>query len=323
MILRRVDLNLFRVFEAVMHHRSVNGAAKELNLTSSAISHALARLRRVLDDELFVVGSAGMQPTPRALELAPSISGGMDNFLTTLSEEHFDPARSVRTFTLAATDYAASVLIPPLMRFLSKNAPQISIRVFPANQFDALKFLDERRVDLLVGWFANIPTRLRRTRLTVEYGDLVVRAGHPILGSPITIERLFDFPHVVVELTGSGEQGVAGFLNDQGMARRTWFDRVVIESVADNGLVAHVPLTVPHYSVVPHILAETDMIATMPRRMVAEAIRVGSLVRLDIDYKTIEVSIEAVSHRRSASSSSNKWLLSTLEEVCKNSDVVS
>ena len=154
MSLQRIDLNLFRVFEAILQHRSVTGAAKMLGVTPSAVSHALSRLRRSLDDELFVHGDDGMEPTARALELAPSIRDGLGRIDDALAAKPFVPSDSTRAFRISATDYGAVTLLPGLIRRLCEVAPQVELRVFPCNRTDVVRHLDEGRIDLVIGWFA-------------------------------------------------------------------------------------------------------------------------------------------------------------------------
>jgi DNA-binding transcriptional LysR family regulator len=97
-----------------MHHRSVTKAAQGLSITPSAVSHALSRLRQMVGDELFVPSGLGMQPTPRALELAADVQEGLENFQLALMAKPFVPAKADRTFRIGATDYACTVILPPV-----------------------------------------------------------------------------------------------------------------------------------------------------------------------------------------------------------------
>ena len=125
-----VDLNLFRVFDAMMLHRSVRKASEKLSVTPSAVSHALNRLRQTIDDELFVAGESGMQPTRRALELAAAVREGLESFELALTGKPFVPGKAVRTFRIAASDNTSIVILPPLVRRLAMNAPEVDLRVF-------------------------------------------------------------------------------------------------------------------------------------------------------------------------------------------------
>ena len=314
----RIDLNLFRVFEAILQQRSVAAAAKSLGVTPSAVSHALSRLRRALDDQLFVPGDGGMAPTPRAVELAPSIRDGLGRIDEAIVAKPFVPAESGRAFRISATDYAATVLLPALIRRLAAAAPQIELRVFPCNRLDVIRHLDEGRIDLVLGWFDGLPDRMRRTPLLVEREAVVVRPGHPLTEAPVTLERLMHFPYVVVELTGSEGQGDDGFLDERGVWRRIWMDRLLIESSAkDKDVVGHIAVSLPHFAAVPDILAGTDMVATLPERLARRAVEQGRLVILDLPYDPLVVDFVALRHSRSDQDAGVQWLLREITEAAR------
>jgi DNA-binding transcriptional LysR family regulator len=132
--IRIIDLNLFRVFDALMLHRSVRKASQTLLVTPSAVSHALNRLREVIGDALFIPGKYGMQPTRRALELASAVREGLENFELALKAKPFVPAEAVRTFRVAASDNTSVVILPPLVKRIAKSAPYVDLRVFPLNR---------------------------------------------------------------------------------------------------------------------------------------------------------------------------------------------
>src|SRR4051812_46933836 len=126
--LRTLDLNLLRVFVALLDEGSVTRAGARLGLTQSAVSHALNRLRYGLDDELFVRGPSGMQPTARAAETAPRVRRGRGQLPPALAPATFDPADSDREFVLAASPYAAGVLLPEMVPRMQAQAPRASLR---------------------------------------------------------------------------------------------------------------------------------------------------------------------------------------------------
>jgi len=317
--LQRIDLNLFRVFEAILQHRSVTGAAKMLGVTPSAVSHALSRLRRSLDDELFVHGDDGMEPTARALELAPSIRDGLGRIDDALAAKPFVPSDSTRAFRISATDYGAVTLLPGLIRRLCEVAPQVELRVFPCNRTDVVRHLDEGRIDLVIGWFADLPQRMRRTPLLVEKEAIVVRRGHPLAEGPVTLERLLHFPYVVVEVTGSEEQGTDGFMDERGVWRRVWIDRLLIETSAkEEDVVGHVAVSLPHFAAVPDILSGTDMVATLPERLARRAVEQGTLTILDLPYEPLIVSFDAIWHHRADRDAGLQWLLGEMAEAARS-----
>jgi DNA-binding transcriptional LysR family regulator len=317
--LQRIDLNLFRVFEAILQQRSVIGAAKTLGVTPSAVSHALSRLRRSLDDELFVHGEDGMEPTPRALELAPSVRDGLGRIDDAIAARPFVPSESNRTFRISASDYGATTVLPPLIRRLCKVAPQVELRVFPYNRIDVVQYLDEGRIDVVIGWFADLPQRMRRTSLLVEKEAVVVRRGHPLTEGPVTLERLLLFPYVVVEVTGSEEQAMDGFVDERGVWRRVWIDRLLIETSAkDKDVVGHVAVSLPHYAAVPDILCGTDMVATLPERLALRAVDRGMLAILDLPYDPLIVNFEAIWHHRADRDAGLQWLLGEMADAARS-----
>ena len=310
MTARKIDLNLFRVFEAVMQHRSVSGASRELGVTASAVSHALSRLRLALGDELFVSGQSGMEPTARALDLAPGIRDGLGRIDAAVSLKPFIPSEAPRIFRIAATDYVVGTILPHVVGRIAKTAPRIDLRIFPFSHTDVVRYLDDGRVDLLMGWFGDLPDRMRRTTIAMETEAIVVRTGHPLTQETVTRERLFAFPHIAVDLTGVEGEAVGGFLDDRGVWRRVWMERLVMEMGDDaQGLVGRVAISVPYYAAIPPILAVTDMVATLPRRLALRAIQQASLALLDLPYEAPAVTIEAVWHQRAERDAGVQWLI--------------
>lgn len=306
----RVDLNLFRVFDAIMSHRSVAGASRELGVTPSAVSHALTRLRKLLDDDLFLPSTDGMLPTPRAIELAPSIRDGLGSIARVLDARPFDPAKIVRAFGIAASHLPATVILPPLLARLLSQAPNASVRVFPMGRRDTVQQLDDGRLDLIIGWFETLPPRMRRQTLMWEQEAMVVRAGHPLTLQKVTRQRLFAFPHVVVEFTGSEDHANDGFIDERGVMRRIWIERLLVEaSESGRRLVGRVAATVPDFAAIAPMLAVTDLIATLPARLARRTVERDGLVMLDLPYQPLSVAIEMVWHERSDSNPVVRWLL--------------
>src|SRR5215510_4769417 len=122
--LNRLDLNLLRVFDAVMEERSVLRAAQRICLSQSAVSHALARLREMLGDELFIRTTTGMQPTARALAMAPLIRDAGGSLEAAIGLPKFEPGTSTRRFTIAASDFVTTVMGPQLFSQLRREALQ-------------------------------------------------------------------------------------------------------------------------------------------------------------------------------------------------------
>lgn len=318
MPIKSVDLNLFRVFETLMRQRSVAASARELNVTASAVSHALARLREALGDPLFVPTSEGMAPTPRALELAPTVSEGISRLAEALDAGSFDPATSARSFALAMSDYAATLVLPAIVERLSRTSPNVNLRIFPLSRKDLVEHLDAGRLDMAFGWFATAPPRMGRMPAVTEREALVVRQGHPLTREDVTLERLFAFPHIVVELLGAGERLTDGFLEEQGVERRVWIERLLLERENPaSGLVGRVAVSLPHYSSVAALVKGSDMVATLPQRLAEREAAREALAILQPPYEPAQVTIEAIWAQRAERDAAFRWFADEVRQAVK------
>lgn len=178
--LSRVDLNLLRVFAAMWEERHVGRAAQRLALSQSASSHALARLREALGDELFVRHPKGVAPTPRAVALAPAILSTLSQLRAIFtSDAPFDPARLREQVTIGATDYAALVVVSPVLAAIQKSAPGLDVRIVPVDQSTVIDAIDKGMFDLAIGNFPSAPQRFACRVLFEERFVGIVRKGHP------------------------------------------------------------------------------------------------------------------------------------------------
>jgi len=259
--LSRVDLNLLVLFEAVLEERHVGRAADRLSLTPSAVSHGLGRLRRLLNDPLFLRTPKGVVPTARATELAAPIAEVLARVRSVISTaEPFDPARSTRRFTIGAPDGVSAVFLPPLLAELRQAAPGIDISVrqllptpgetSPERAWRfAFAELEARAMDIAIIPFDDIPVRFFERTLYEEDFVVAMRAGHPFGDDP-TLARYCAMQHLVVSLTGDAHGFVDEVLARQGYSRR-------------------IALTVPNFMFALAVIAETDLISALPRRFVA------------------------------------------------------
>ena len=311
--LRRIDLNLFLVFEAILQQGSVTKAAKALSITPSAVSHALSRLRQMIGDELFVPNGSGMQPTRRARELALDIQEGLQNFQLALMAKPFVPAEADRSFRIAASDGITALVLPALFKRLVKSAPNVDLRVFPSNRIDVVRQLEAGHVDLIIGWFGRLPDGMCRRTLYQEQEAIVVRAGHPLTHGKVTKERLFEFPHAVVELSGTEENERDGFMSVDGVERRVWIERALLEFQDEEvHFVGRAAVCVPHFAAVAPLLEVTDMVAKLPHRLALWLMAQTRLVLLDLPYSPITVDVEMVWHQRANRDKGIQWLTQEL-----------
>ena len=312
--MRTMDLNLLKVFEALMLHRNVAAAAKELEVTPSAVSHALSRLRKIMDDEVFIAGSSGMQPTPLAIEVGPHIREGMRSLFSVLERKPFNAETSERTFHIGASEYTTTAIISPLVVKLATAAPQMSFRVFPAGRMDCVRSLDEGSLDCVLGWFGEIPSRLRRATIFIEEEAIVVRKGHPLTNEVFGKQRLLEFDHIVVELTGSEATAEAGFIKEREVMRRNWIECVLVDNEDEpNSGLGRVAVTLPYYSSVIPIVKGTDMVATLPLSVAQRLAIYEPIEILPLPYKPFQVPVEALWHERSDLDIPLNWLIKTAQ----------
>jgi DNA-binding transcriptional LysR family regulator len=254
--LTQVDLNLLVLFEVLVRERHVGRAARQLHLSPSAVSHGLARLRRVLHDPLFLKHPKGVVPTERANELAAPIADILERIRGVVAKaEGFDPQRSTRRFTVGAPDAVFAVVLPPLLAALAKRGPLVDLSVRPILPQSALAELDARQADVVMQPVSDVPPRFQAVRLYDEEFAIALRAGHP-LGSKLTLDRYCAAQHVVVSMTGDPYGNVDARLEKLGRARR-------------------VAATVPNFLFAFAVVAETDLLAAVPRAAANHARRFG------------------------------------------------
>jgi DNA-binding transcriptional LysR family regulator len=248
----RIDLNLLVVFEALLDERHVGRAARRLCLSQSATSHALGRLRRQFGDPLFVRHHTGVEPTPRAKELAGLLADALAGIRRVVAPvEPFDPVKLVRTFTVATHDYVIAVLLTKVMALLRKEAPGVDFRCVGLTYDELGTGFDRGTVDMACGAFIGFDAR-RIDRLPLFDDRLVgvVRSGHPALkAGGMNLDAFVATPHVWT--SGGGE------------ARSP-----VDDALAAIGLSRRIAMTVPTSFAVPAIVAASDLVGVVPHRLV-------------------------------------------------------
>ncbi len=312
-----VDLNLLRVFDALIEERSVTRAGERLGLTQSAISHALNRLRYVLEDELFVRGPEGMRPTVRAAEIAPRLRQGLLHLQLALTPSDFVPAQTARRFTIICGEYVGAVLVPGLLARLREEAPHAEFRIRPSNTGVAEALL-AGRADLAIGSFRRVPEWFACAPLFSETRVWVVSADNPAAAWPeLTLERLASLPHLINSATGEDEQAVAGYVIDHGLERLVLRSEVGLlqGALAAQGLSRIVGLTTPHFLAALAVISHSDMAAPLPRRLAIAFAGVYRLKLFEPPYVSPPFEIMALWHREHGSEPATQWLRGVLHEV--------
>jgi DNA-binding transcriptional LysR family regulator len=292
MDLHGIDLNLLVAFDALMAERSVTRAGARIGRTQPAMSAALSRLRALLDDELFVRGVSGLQPTPRALDLAEPLGRALAEIERTLAyTQSFDPRSSAATFTLGLSEHPAHILLPSLLERLREVAPAIILRVrsFTARD-DAVAMLDAGEVDLTVG----VPPTVASARILIrsafeERFVCVLRRDHPAARKPLDLPTFLALSHLLV----SPENERFGLV-DAALAKRD--------------LMRRIALTLPHMYAAPGLVARSDMIATLMAGVVSASGHARDLCILTPPLELDPVPFVLAWHRRNDTHPAQRWL---------------
>lgn len=297
--LANLDLNLLRVFDAVARERHVTRAAEKLHLSQPAVSNALARLRAALGDELFLRRPGGVEPTALALSLSAPVAEVLDRLRETLATHApFDPAASGRVFTVALSEYAESVLVPPLLEVMAREAPRALLAVRHADRTNALALLEADEAELAAAVLPEPPALYTRVRLMPEAFLTLMRRGHELAEGPMTIARFAAYPHLLHSPNGSRDGALDGPMLEAGHPRRL-------------GAV------VAHLGAVPEILARTDMVMTLSARLAMRLAELHGLVVRPCPVEIRHLRLSLVFHRRFEADAGHAWLRRALIAVAR------
>ena len=294
--LSRADLNLLVLFQTVYEERHVGRAGERLSLSASAVSHGLGRLRRLLNDPLFLKTPKGVVPTERANQLAEPVADILARVRRVVSTaEPFDPARSARRFIIGSAD--AAVFLPPLLAGMGDLAPRIEIGVRQQLRGDAIADLDSRKVDIAIVPLDDIPARFVARTLFEEELVIVARIGHPFLAAP-TLDRYCEMLHLVISLTGD-------------------FHTLLDEALAKLGRTRRVAVALPNFLLALAVIAESDLIAALPRSLLAmHAARFGvASTEVPLSYRRF--AIRAIVPKVALMDPGIVWLLDRLAEAAE------
>ena len=300
--LRSVDLNLLVAFDALIAERNVTRAAARNGLSQPAVSKALNRLRFLFDDPLFVRRNHAMEPTARALELAGPIHGALAAISRTLTRgTAFDPAAVRATVKIATIDLYHTSLLPSLVRHLRQHAPGIDLQIRANDCSFLYEQLAEGEIDLA---FAPLGTRTAELNAEPLWSDRLVTLVGPNSALPDTMSiedyaaagHLVDAGHVQVSPNGVGNSVVDAILAARGLRRR-------------------IVLVLPNSAGIPFVVAATDLIATLPSRIVKGLPPVPNIRVFNPPLPGVEVSPHMFWHRRADADPLQMWLRATIRDI--------
>lgn len=297
MDISRVDLNLLPVFEALHETQSVTRAAHRLGLSQSAMSAALARLRAVLDDPLFVRGARQMLPTPRAREIAGPVRDLLERMRREIfAGAGFDPARTEREFAFCLTDVGAAVFLPRLIPELRRAAPRARLRSEQIRVADLERALEEGVVDLALGSYPDLPGSVFQQRLYHRSYVCICRADHPGVGNRLTLKTYLELEHAVVRSPVRLQEAI-----DRALGKRAARRRIAV--------------SVSHYLALPYLIERTDFIATVPSEIAEVARRQAAIRILASPVRVPDVTLRQHWHKRYHHDAASRWLRGLVERV--------
>ncbi len=284
-----IDLNLLIIFDVVMQERNLTRAGRRLGLSQPAASHALARLRHMLHDDLFVRTPEGMRPTPRAEQMAQPVRDALRELRITLEPEAFDPASSTREFSLAVNNYAARAIVPTLARTVGNLAPRVSLDINPMGMRDVLDQLDAGGMDVALTTLVDGGERFKCVRVMDDDFVVLLDKSHPAAEEAVlSAERLAEIPHIAITSTGDDTSFIDDALEQRGLART-------------------IATRVPFLSVVL-MLVGSNRLAVVPRRVADDLARICPLVGRELPFASPRIVLSMIWHRRLDNHAAHRWL---------------
>lgn len=292
-----IDLNLLKFLDALLRERNVTRAGARLNLSQPAASRALGRLRLLFKDKVVIRTPNGVEPTPRMLAMEPLVTRVLEDVRIIVAPPRFEPSTTQHRFTIACLDHIASIVLPTLVGHIEKDAPGVKLEV-PAPNGNNIRSVGQGDADIALGVFEDgqLPAGFYRRWLYDEDLVCVVRRGHPILSSQLTLAKFAAQSHVVVTITGQGNAMIDTALASQGKSRQ-------------------VAVRLPHFLVAPMIVAESDLVLSLPRRLASHMAQWAPLELVELPLKVDMFSLSMIWHERTHGDPAQIWLRRQITEL--------
>jgi DNA-binding transcriptional LysR family regulator len=289
--IRKADLNLLVVLDALLRLRNVSRAAEALDMSQPAVSFALRKLRALFADPLFIRAARGLRPTPRAEGLALPLQEVLDRVRTgVLTPPRFDPAATQRTFTFNMADVGELVFLPATRSRLASVAPGANIRTVSTPPAELEEAMRSGAVDLAVGYFPGLRgAAIYQQRLFSHSFVCIVSRNHPRIRGQITKKQFLEEKHAVVQQEGKSHELFEQALAEQGLSRR-------------------IALSVPHFLAIPLIIAESDLVVTVPYAVARSFGRMTELTLLRPPIQVPQAEVKQHWHARFHHDEANRWI---------------
>jgi DNA-binding transcriptional LysR family regulator len=292
------DLNLLPVVLAIAEERSVSRAAERLGWSQPKVSIALNKLRVALDDPLFVRGSHGMAPTPRAEALiAPTRDILLRVKTEVLASAAFDPASTTRRFTFALSDIGEMTFLPKLLAYLQTHAPNATVRSVTLPPEAIAEGLEAGDIDLAVGYFPDLKARnFFQQRLFTHTFISLLNAKHRIKGPRISMDDFLRIGHAVISAEGRSQEIFEQLLTRHRIERR-------------------IVLSTPHFMSIPFIIASTDLLVTVPYAVGESFARIANIRLIEPPLEIPNFDLKQHWHRKYHKDAANTWIRGVLAKL--------
>ncbi len=309
--INQIDLNLIRVFVAVMEAGNITRAGEKLGLSQSAVSHALNKLRDLCRDPLFIRTPQRMNPTPRALEMEPELREALRRIEAAFGPPEFDPAQSDMRFVIAVTDYVAAFHIPRLVELFRDRGFTLGVELRPLSEVNLSEELDRGALHLAIGVFCRAPARFVIEPLTPLEPVWAMRRDHPAARAPFTLETLARYPHLDIRL--SEPRGEDALEREYAGGAAAALDRLL----AERGLRRRVGAVTGHMLAVAPLLARSDMLAFVPKPMAEDFAERYGLTFFPPVCAATKMNVGMIHHRTLGAHPAVVWLRREIQTLMR------
>lgn len=295
--MRSIDLNLLVALQALLEEKHVTRAAQRIGLSQPAMSRALARLRKLLNDPLLVKGSNGLILTARAIELAIPLQNIFAQVSHVISPPSTDPLKMQGEIIFATRDNEMAVILPEVVNQVSLQAPGITFKVTSLLGED-LSLLERQEADFIISGTESKIGTLYRQLLFKENFVCLVSSKNPVVKKGLTVENFIALKHCVVSITGFGPGYVDTILAEQGLMR-------------------NITIRIPNFLATAPIIAKSNLIVTLPRKIGVLLAQEKNLVLLEPPVSIPSFSIYLYWHARNQNNPIHKWLRKLITKIAK------
>ena len=295
--MKHAELNLVAIFDTIMTEGSMTKAADRLALTQSAVSNAVARMRLIWKDPLFIRDGRGIKPSAKAQAMWLEIQGPLAAIRASTAPAHFDPSTSTQKFRLAVTDYLSNALWPSLRQHIEAHAPGVSLYAVPYTSQGAHRQLAENEIDMSFGALQYMGPEIRMAELFSEGWVCAMRRDHPLARAPLTLEAFLAADHLLVSLSGNPVGAIDSELERLGKRRK-------------------VAVTLNSFSGVPTLLAASNLLCVLPAGVIRTHALKAEVHTAALPFEAPPFHCKVAWHARHDRDAGHRWMRELVMQAC-------